>query len=189
MGSRLAEFRWRAAALWLAVGWTLHSAAAQGHGPGGGGMGGGGFGGGGAFGRSSMPSPRNTTIGRNSPDSRTSGLLLAPPSRWWDDSSIAKELRLDSRQQHRMDDVFGANRDNLLKLYKGLQQEETTLFKTIRAKDLDEGQIFQQIDRVTEARAELEKAEVHMSLQIRKELTPEQTAKLDELREQPTAQP
>ncbi len=87
-----------------------------------------------------------------------------------------------------MDDVFGANRDNLLKLYKNLQQEESGLAKTIRAKDLDEGQIFQQIDRVTGARGELEKAEIHMSLQIRKELTPEQTAKLDGLREQQTAQ-
>ncbi len=87
-----------------------------------------------------------------------------------------------------MDDVFGANRENLLKLYKNLQQEESGLAKTIRAKDLDEGQIFQQIDRVTEARAELEKAQVHMSLQIRKELTTEQSAKLDELRDQPSAQ-
>lgn len=148
---------------------------------------GGGFGGGGGFGRSSMPSPRDTTLGRGSPDNRSRG-LLAPPSRWWDDSSIAKGLRLDSRQQHRMDDVFGANRENLLKLYKNLQQEESGLAKTIRAKDLDEGQIFQQIDRVTEARAELEKAQVHMSLQIRKELTTEQSAKLDELRDQPSAQ-
>ncbi len=186
MRVRLAETRWRAAALWLAVGWTLHSAAAQGHG-GGGGMGGG-FGGGGGFGHSPIPSPRDNTMNRNSSDTRTGSLLLAPPSRWWDNSSIAKEIRLDSRQQHRMDDVFGANRDNLLKLYKSLQQEESALSKTIRAKDLDEGQIFQQIDRVTEARAELEKAEVHMSLQIRRELTPEQTAKLDELREQPATQ-
>ena len=151
-------------------------------------MGGGFAGGGGGFGRPVMPSSRDTTLGMGSPDRRTFGLRLAPPGRWWDDSSIAKDLRLDSRQQHRMDDVFGANRDNLLKLYKNLQQEESSLAKTIRAKDLDEGQIFQQIDRVTEARAELEKAEVHVSLQIRKELTPEQSAKLDGLREQTPVQ-
>ena len=185
MPARSAETRWRIAAFLLAIGWGVHSAAAQGHG--GGGMGGG-FGGGGGMGRSSMPSSRDTTLGRGSPETRASGMRLAPPGRWWDDSSIAKDLRLDSKQQHRMDDVFGANRDSLLKLYKSLQQEESTLAKTIRAKDLDEGQIFQQIDRVTEARAELEKAEVHMSLQIRKELTPEQTSKLDGLREQQTAQ-
>lgn len=188
MSVHSAERRWRLAALLLAVGWGAHFAAAQGHGGGGGGMGGG-FGGGGGFGRPAMPSSRDMTLGRGSPDNRAGSLLLAPPSRWWDDSSIAKNLRLDSRQQHRMDDVFGANRDNLLKLYKNLQQEESSLARTIRAKDLDEGQIFQQIDRVTEARAELEKAEVHMSLQIRKELTPEQSAKLDGLRDQqPTQQ-
>ncbi len=186
MPAHSAETRWRIAAFLLAIGWGVHSAAAQGHG-GGGGMGGG-FGGGGGFGRSSMPSSRVPTLGRGTPETRASSVRLAPPGRWWDDSSIAKDLRLDSKQQHRMDDVFGANRESLLKLYKSLQQEESTLAKTIRAKDLDEGQIFQQIDRVTEARAELEKAEVHMSLQIRKELTPEQTSKLDGLLEQPTAQ-
>ena len=183
MPVRLAEIRLRAMTVMLAIGFGVHLAAAQGHG--GGGMGGG-FGGG--FGRPPMPSSRDSTLGMGSPDRRTPGLRLAPPGRWWDDSSIVKDLRLDSRQQHRMDEVFGANRDNLLKLYKNLQQEESGLAKTIRAKDLDESQIFQQIDRVTEARAELEKAEIHMSLQLRKELTAEQSSKLDGLREQQPAQ-
>ena len=178
--------RWRAVAFVVAFGWTAHTAAAQGHG--GGGPGGGGFGGGGGgFGRPSL-APSRPAAGGGPPESRTSGLQLAPSGRWWDDSSIAKGLRLDSRQQHRMDDLFGANRDTLFKLYKSLQQEESALARAIRVRDLDEGQIFQQIDRVTGARAELAKAEVHMSLQMRKELTPEQLAKLDELREQQTPQ-
>lgn len=186
---------------WAALLVFVGSAAAQGHGgggPGGGGPGGGGggFGGGFGWGRPSLPSPSHTPAGSNSgrnsgsnPESKAAGLQLAPPGRWWDDTSFAKGLGLNSKQQHRMDSVFSANRDNLLKLYKNLQGEESNLAKTIRAKDLDEGQIFQQIDRVTGARGELEKANVHMLLQIRKEMTVEQADRLDEqLRSQGSTQ-
>lgn len=183
------------AAMLVSVGLSTPSAAAQGHGgggpPGGGPGGGGGFGGGFGFGRPSLPLGSHTPAGSGSPSSperKTSGLQLAPTGRWWDNSAFAKGLGLDSKQQHRMDDVFSANRDNLLKLYKNLQGEESSLAKTIRVKDLDEGQIFQQIDRVTGARGELEKANVHMLLQIRKEMTPEQAARLDELRSQQATQ-
>ena len=113
------------------------------------------------------------------------GLHLGPPLRWWNDQKLARHVGLDAIQQRRMDDIFSANRDNLQKLYKSLQHEESQLAKLTRSKELDENQIFQQIDRVTQARGELEKATAHYQLQIRKELTPEQTSKLDDLRPQP----
>ena len=114
-------------------------------------------------------------------DSR-GGLQLGPPGRWWDNKELAKSIGLNPTQQKHMDDAFGANRDALVKLDKGLQHEESQLEKLTRSRELDENQIFQQIDRVTLARGELEKAYAHMLLQIRKELTPEQTARLDEMR-------
>lgn len=165
--------------------------AAQGR-PGGGG--GGGMGGmGGGMNRPNFPNSSGDR-GRNPPPGGTSndtqstmsgGLQLGPPGRWWDNGDFAKSLNIDSKQQHRMDDVFSTNRGTLLKLYKNLQQEEKQLAKTIRAKELDESAIFAQIDRVTQARGELEKANAHMLLQIRKEMSPEQTAKLDEHRPAP----
>jgi len=155
------------------------SASAQGRGPGGG-MGGGmgGFGGG----RSPMGGENRTPSYSNGSQG---GLHLGPPGRWWDNKDFARTIGLDSRQQKRLDDVFGGNKDNLLKLNKSLQHEESQLEKLTRSQELDENQIFQQIDRVTQARGELEKAYAHMLLQIRKELTPEQTSKLDDLRPQP----
>ena len=110
------------------------------------------------------------------------GLQLGPPGRWWDDKNFAKSVGLDSLQQHRMDDVFSANKGNLVKLYKNLQHEESQLGKIVRGKDLIESQIFDQIDRVAQARGELEKANAHMLLEIRKEMSPEQAAKLDDHR-------
>jgi len=166
-----------------AVGCLAIPASAQGRGPGGppgGGMGG--FGGGVSVGigggnRSSMggdnrmPTPHSTE--------NQGGLKLGPPGRWWDDKQVARSVGLDPKQQKRMDDVYGGNRDNLVKLYQNLQHEESQLEKLTRSRELDENQIYQQIDRVTQARGEAEKAYAHMQLQIRKELTPEQTSRLN----------
>jgi Spy/CpxP family protein refolding chaperone len=110
------------------------------------------------------------------------GLQLGPPGRWWDDKEFARTIGLDSAQQSRMDEVFSANKGNLVKLYKNLQHEESQLGKIVRGKELVESQIFDQIDRVVQARGELEKASAHYLLQIRKEMTPEQAAKLDDHR-------
>jgi hypothetical protein len=43
----------------------------------------------------------------------------------------------------------------------------------------DEAQLFAQIDRVAQARADLEKAKTHMLLQLRKEMDADQIRKLD----------
>jgi Spy/CpxP family protein refolding chaperone len=110
------------------------------------------------------------------------GLQLGPPGRWWDDKEFAKSVGLDSGQQHRMDEVFSANKASLMSSYKNLQHEESQLGKLVRGKELVESQIFDQIDRVVQARGELEKASAHYLLQIRKEMTPEQAARLDDHR-------
>ena len=106
-------------------------------------------------------------------------LQLGPPGRWWDDKKIAKNLNLRSDQQRRMDELFNAGRGNLLQLYSNLQQEEARL-GSISSSDLaDESKVFAGIDRVAQARAELEKANAHLLLQIRKELDGGQLAALD----------
>lgn len=167
------------------------SASAQGHGPPGGGIGG--FGGGVSIGiggnsngsnlsgNTRIPSPTSTSGSAAS----QGGLQLGPPGRWWDNKNFARSIGLDSRQQKRLDDVFDGNKDTLVKLYKNLQHEESQLEKLTRSRELDENQIFQQIDRVTAARGELEKANAHRLLLVRKELTPEQNSRLDDLRSQP----
>lgn len=166
-------------------------ASAQGHGGGGpgGGPGGGGmshnpFGGGGRIG--TRPSQNLRSVPPpNAGDTQSTmrgGLQLGPPGRWWDDRSFARSLGLDSGQQHRMDDVFNTNKPTLIKLYKTLQHEESQLEKLTRNHNPDESQIFQQIDRVSQARGDLEKANAHMLLSIRKEMTEDQIAHLDDHR-------
>jgi hypothetical protein len=92
---------------------------------------------------------------------------------------------LTAAQARRIDEIFQANRETLLRLYRSVQHEESTLEQLTTGNDLHEKQIFQQIDHVSRARAGLEKASAHMLLEIRKRMPAEQTAKLDQHRPRP----
>lgn len=107
------------------------------------------------------------------------GLQLGLGGRWWDESKTIKHLSLRSDQQRRMDDIFEANKPKLLGLYGNLQREETNLASLPPGDLQDETKVFAAIDRVSEARAELEKANVHLLLQIRQQLDPVQIDELD----------
>jgi Spy/CpxP family protein refolding chaperone len=107
------------------------------------------------------------------------GLQLGLGGRWWDESKTIKKLSLRTDQQKRMDDIFEANKPKLLTLYGNLQREETNLASMPPGDLQDETKVFAAIDRVSEARNELEKANVHLLLQIRQQLDPTQLEQLD----------
>jgi Spy/CpxP family protein refolding chaperone len=109
------------------------------------------------------------------------GPQLAPANmgRFWDEHKTVKTLKLTSDQQRRMDGIFDSNKGALVNAYQSLQREETRL-SSMSTQDLqDEGKVFAAIDRVAQARADLEKQQAHILIQIRKELDPEQLSKLD----------
>ena len=107
------------------------------------------------------------------------GLQLGPPGRWWDDKSFAKNLKLRPEQQTRMDAIFEQNRETLASHYQGLQQAESQMGELARSPAPEEGALFAQIDRVAQARADLEKATTHLLLQLRKEMDPDQIERLE----------
>jgi Spy/CpxP family protein refolding chaperone len=105
--------------------------------------------------------------------------MLGLPGRWWDDNKVARRLKLRSDQRQRMDDVFEANKATLVTLLGTLQREENNL-NSLSSRDLqDENKVFAAIDRVSQARAELEKATTHIMLQIRQQMDTPQLAELD----------
>ena len=110
------------------------------------------------------------------------GLQLGPPGRWWDDKHFAKTLHLRPEQQKRMDGLFEENRATLLGRYETLQQEEAKMEALSHGQTLDENTLFAQIDRVAHARADLEKANTHLMLQVRKEMDAEQISRLESYR-------
>lgn len=163
-----------------------------GMGPGGGmngGMGGGGVsgpgfpGGGNRPGGGVAPVPNST-----SPASRSQEvpghqpLQLGPPGRWWDDRSYIKSLKLRPDQQARMDAIFEQNRDTLYSRLQNLYQAESQMEELARAPQPAEAALDAQIDRVAQARADLEKANTHVLLLIRKEMDPDQLKRLENSR-------
>jgi Spy/CpxP family protein refolding chaperone len=145
-------------------------------------------GGGGRPGMGGMPgmgdrgNMRSNGFDNPRPDSRSEprmGLQLGLGGRWWDDHHTARKLGLSSDQQHRMDDIFEANRPTITSLYANLQHEEINLASLSPSDLKDESKVFAAIDRVSHARSDLEKEYAHTFLQIRQQLDPNQLQALD----------
>jgi len=98
--------------------------------------------------------------------------------RWWNEPRLVEKYKLTETQRKAMDDIYQQHRLTLVDLHATLEKQELEMEPLIKADQPDEGKILSQIDRVAQARAELEKANARMLLGIRKELTPEQWKQL-----------
>jgi protein CpxP len=101
-----------------------------------------------------------------------------PPGRWWDNPEMVKTLGMTGDQVKKMDDIFQQMRFKLIDLNGSLRKEEATLDPLIQADRPDDAKLLPQIDRVANARAELEKANARLLLSIRHVLTADQWKKL-----------
>jgi Spy/CpxP family protein refolding chaperone len=113
--------------------------------------------------------------------SRTNDPLAAlqvAPGTWWNNADTVTRLNLTKEQQLKMDDIFQKFRLTLIDLNASLSKEELIMDPLIAAERLDEVKILAQIDRIAQARAELEKANSRMLLAIRQSLTMEQWTKI-----------
>lgn len=104
-------------------------------------------------------------------------------ARWWDNPQIAQKIGLTEDQRKKMDDIFQQNRLKLVDLDANLRKEEIAMEPLVNADQPDEPKLLAQIDRVAQARAELEKANARMLLGLRRVLTAEQWKKLQEERQ------
>jgi Spy/CpxP family protein refolding chaperone len=104
-----------------------------------------------------------------------------PPGPWWRNPDMAQKLGLNSDQQKKIEDVFQQHRLKLVDLDATLRKEEITLEPLMAADSPDETKTLAQIDKVAQARAELEKANARFLFAIRRVLTPDQWKKLQEV--------
>jgi Spy/CpxP family protein refolding chaperone len=87
---------------------------------------------------------------------------------------MAKKLGLTSEQRKKMDDIFQDQRVKLIDLHAAVAREEAMLDPLMQAAQPDDLKILPQIDRIAQARADLEKADARLLLALRHVLTPEQ---------------
>jgi protein CpxP len=95
-------------------------------------------------------------------------------ARWWNDTHAIEKFKLTDTQRKAMDDIYQQHRLTLVDLHATLEKAELAMEPMMQEDQPDEGKILSQIDRVAQARAELEKANARMLLDIRKQLTPDQ---------------
>jgi Spy/CpxP family protein refolding chaperone len=102
--------------------------------------------------------------------------------RWWNDPATVEKLKLTDVQRKSMDDVLQEHRERLVDLKGSLEKADIDLEPMMRDDQPNEAKILSQIDKVAQARAELEKANARFLLAIRAKLTPEQWKQLRALR-------
>ena len=101
-----------------------------------------------------------------------------PPGRWWTNPAMVQKLELTTDQQKQIEALFQQNRVKLIDLNASVQKEEAILDPMLDADRPDESKVLVQIDRIAQARAELEKANARMLLGFRGVLNPDQWKKL-----------
>jgi Spy/CpxP family protein refolding chaperone len=91
---------------------------------------------------------------------------------------MARKLGMTAAQIKKMDEIFQQMRVKLIEVNSSLRKEEAILLPLLEADQPDDAKLLPQIDKVANARAELEKANARLLLNIRHVLTVEQWRKL-----------
>jgi Spy/CpxP family protein refolding chaperone len=94
--------------------------------------------------------------------------------RWWNNPKVIERFKLTDEQRKTFDGILLEHREKLIDLRASLEKSELELEPLIKDDQPNEGKILGQIDKVAQARAELEKANARYLLAIRAKLTPEQ---------------
>ena len=106
------------------------------------------------------------------------GFGIAPAGIWWRSPMVVQRLTLTADQTKKMDSIFEQSRLQLIDLKANVEKQNALLEPLLSANPPDTIKAMAQIDKVAQARADLEKANARMLLGIRVVLTPEQWTKL-----------
>ena len=109
--------------------------------------------------------------------------------KWWTRPEEIERLGLSVDQRKNLNDILQQHRLKLIDLDAALQREEVILEPLVNADQPDDAKVFAQVDRVAQARAELEKANSRMLWQVRRVLTPDQWKQLQLPRPAPRISP
>jgi Spy/CpxP family protein refolding chaperone len=93
---------------------------------------------------------------------------------WWRNQATVDRLHVTPEQQKKLEDVFQQNRVRLIDHTAAVDREEVIMEQLMAADSLDVTKVRLQIDKVAEARAQLEKTNANMLLDMRALLTKDQ---------------
>ena len=105
-------------------------------------------------------------------------IRIVGPGKWWKDSDLMKKIGVNDDQVAKIEKIFQDHRLQLIDLHADLEKQEAILEPLVEADQPVESQVVVQIDRVAQARANLEKSDAVMLLAIRRVLSVDQWKKL-----------
>lgn len=91
--------------------------------------------------------------------------------KWWDRPMLVQRLGLTPQQREKMNGILQQHRLHLVDLRANLQKAEIELEPLVNADEPNDAAIMDQVGKVADARAELEKANARLLLAVRHELT------------------
>ena len=103
--------------------------------------------------------------------------------RWWNNPKLVEKLKLTDDQRKAMDDIFLKHREKLVDLRGNLEKAEIEMEPLVKADQPNESAVMSQIDKVAQARAELEKANARFLFALRAKLTPDQWKQVQDFRQ------
>jgi protein CpxP len=108
------------------------------------------------------------------PMERAFGPMGAGARGWWNNPRMIDRLKLADDQRKGMDAILLQHREKLIDLRANLEKAELAMQPLMGADTPNESAITAQIDKVVQARADLERANARFLLAIRQKLTADQ---------------
>ncbi len=105
-------------------------------------------------------------------------------SRFWNNPDIVQRLNLTDDQRKAMDAVFEKHKPELTDLHDKVEAAEDQLKPLMNADKPEQDKVLDQIDKLANARKDLEKANARFLLEVREKLTPDQWKQLRAMREE-----
>jgi Spy/CpxP family protein refolding chaperone len=105
-------------------------------------------------------------------------------AQWWNNPRMVERLKLTDDQRKAMDGILQDHKMTLVDLHANLEKSELAMQPLMKADQPNEGAILAQIDKVAQARAELEKANARFLLALRAKLTPDQWKQMEALHDE-----
>ena len=100
---------------------------------------------------------------------------------WWTNAALAARIGLTDDQKAKLQRAFENHRQSLASNSETLSKEEAQLAKLLDAETIDRNAVLAQIDRVAQARSELERTNAAMTLEMREALTRAQWMQVPQL--------
>lgn len=103
------------------------------------------------------------------PDKKT--VTPQPAVAWWMNAALMQRLGITDDQKANLQRVYENHQQAIVSATAALEREEAVLTRLLDTEPVDKNAVYTQIDRVTQARSEMERAGALMTLEMREYLT------------------